>query len=179
MTGEILLPPNYRSIEGPLIFLAGPIQGAPKWHNKAIKIIQDIDSYINIASPSKKVDRIYLKQNQEKFKHSANQEEWEQIDWETFYLNRAAQKGAIMFWFPNEEAHYCERAYAQTSRFELGEWKTEHKQGRGNIVIGFEKGFSGEHYIKYRLSKDNLNIPILSSLKETCRVSINKAKATS
>jgi len=139
MTSEILLPPNYRSIEGPLIFLAGPIQGAPKWHNKAIKIIQDINLDINIASPSKKVDRIYLKQNQERFKHSANQEEWEQVDWETFYLNRAAQKGAIMFWFPNEETHYCERAYAQTSRFELGEWNTKCKQGGSNIVIGFEK----------------------------------------
>jgi hypothetical protein len=76
MKGEILLPPNYiQNLEGNLIFLAGPIQGAPKWHNQAIKIIQNINSGLHVASPSRRVDQCYLNLNNVQFKHSESQEE--------------------------------------------------------------------------------------------------------
>jgi hypothetical protein len=75
MAKKVLLPPHYESIEGSLIFLGGPIKGAPYWHNEAIKMIQNNSKEINIASPSKRVDKKYLDANPTQFKHSSNQEE--------------------------------------------------------------------------------------------------------
>jgi hypothetical protein len=90
-------------------------------------------------------------------------------------LNRAANEGCILFWLPLESIHYCNRAYAQTSRIEIGEWKTKHLEKGINLVIGFEKGFSGENYLRYRLSKECPNIPLCSTLEETCSKAIQKA----
>ncbi|MFA5857000.1 MAG: hypothetical protein WC867_06575 [Candidatus Pacearchaeota archaeon] len=176
MKGKVILPPHYESIEGYLLFLGGPIKGAPYWHNEAISIIHNIDDKINIASPSRRVDKKYLDKNPTTFKNSTNQEEWEQVDWETFYLNRSAKKGTILFWLANEEEHYCERAYAQTSRFEIGEWKTKHLESGCNMVIGFDSKFSGEQYLKYRLSKECPKISLCSSLEETCISAIKLAR---
>lgn len=170
--GKIILPPNYPEIKGSLIFLAGPIKGASCWQNEAIRIIKSKAEEINIASPSKMVDEVYLKQNPAQFKHSVNQEEWEQVDWETYHLNLAAKKGAIMFWLDKEETHYCERAYAQTSRFELGEWKERNREGNVKIALGIEPGFRGQYYIKYRLSRDCPDLKIYSTLEETCEEAI-------
>jgi len=36
MAGKILIAPKYEDIEGPLIFLAGPIQGAWQWQDREI-----------------------------------------------------------------------------------------------------------------------------------------------
>ena len=176
MAGKVLLPPHYESVEGGLIFLGGPIKGAPLWQNEAIKIIRKNDGEINIASPSRKVDSVYLEANQTPFRNSVNQEEWEQVDWESFHLDRAAENGCILFWLPPEAKHFCERAYAQTSRVEIGEWKVKHKYTGCNVVIGFERGFSGEHYLRYRLRKEYPNIPVCSTLEETCFASVEKVK---
>ncbi len=51
--GLVFQPPEIAEVDGPLIFLAGPIQGAPDWQSEAISIIHDIDPAIAIASPRK------------------------------------------------------------------------------------------------------------------------------
>jgi len=179
MTGKVLLPPHYETLESPLIFLGGPIKGAPYWHNEAIQIIQRNANEINVASPSRRVDKKYLDANPTHFKHSSNQEEWEQVDWESFYLNQASKNGTILFWLPLEEQHYCDRAYAQTSRIEIGEWKTKHLENGCNLVIGFQPDFSGEQYLRYRLAKECPNIPICSTLEETCLKAVEKSRTKS
>lgn len=106
MKGKVIIPPDYETYSGKLIFLAGPIQGAQRWQDEAIKEIQENAPEMNIANPR----RDYLN---EKFVFD------KQVDWETIYLNEAAKNGVILFWLAKEFEHACTRAYAQTTRFEL------------------------------------------------------------
>ncbi len=156
---KILLPPEIKKVNPPLIFLAGPIQGAEHWQNEAIKIIQKLNPNINIASPR----RDYL---DGEFVYEA------QVDWETHYLNEAAQKGLILFWLAKEAEHDGKRSYAQTSRFELAEWKIKHERDRVKLVLGIEDGFTGAQYIRHRFSQDCPEIRILDSLEKTCEMAV-------
>jgi hypothetical protein len=92
----------------------------------------------------------------------------EQVDWETYHLRRAARDGAIMFWLAGEAEHNCRRAYAQTSRFELGEWKMRHERDGVKLIVGIDDGFTNRRYITRRLEQDCPCVPICSSLEETC-----------
>src|SRR3989344_8192202 len=114
MAAQVIAAPEYVDVSTPIIFLAGPIQGAYDWQSDAIKLIQRNSPYLHIANPRRPGEA----------KGNFSEKDYgEQVDWETYYLRRAAKDGAIMFWLAKEFVHKCERAYAQTSRFELGEWK--------------------------------------------------------
>jgi len=145
----------------PLIFLAGPIIGAPNWQQEAVNIIHRQNSDIIIASPrhlDKKQDSFLLEQ---------------QVDWESFHLNKAANNGVILFWLAKEIEHRCDRPYAQTTRFELGEWKTKQQNNDFMyLVVGIEDGFTNSHYIERRLQQDCPNVPISRKLEETCNNAI-------
>ncbi|MBW2966455.1 nucleoside 2-deoxyribosyltransferase domain-containing protein [Candidatus Woesearchaeota archaeon] len=160
MTGEIIIVPRYSNVNGPLVFLAGPIQGALEWQDKAIEILRKNAPDLHIASPRRK----------EEYEGEFTKEMYyEQVDWETHYLNRAAEDGCIMFWLAEEYTHICSRAYAQTSRFELAKWTTKKLyEERIKIAVGIDEGFSGARYIRYELSKRADEIPILGSLENTC-----------
>jgi len=158
MKESVYQPPVYipeTARETPVIFLAGPIQGTGDWQAEARKIIHTKRPEVIVASPR----RDYL---------PGEFEYGKQVDWETHHLRRAAQNGAILFWLAREEEHVPSRAYAQTSRFELGEWKIHHQQNGVKLVIGIEKGFPGEKYIRRRFSQDCPEVPILETLSETC-----------
>jgi hypothetical protein len=175
MAGDVLLPPNYRDVDGSLIFLAGPIQGAPEWHNIAIPRLQELCRCINVASPSKHVDEGYRAMNPTKFDKTSDQEGWEQVDWETFYLERAAKEGTILFWLPREHTHICKRAYAQTSREELGKWFARKETRDVNIAIAIQEGFSGEQYLRYVLPKEHPGLVIGHSLEDVCHEALRLA----
>lgn len=157
MPTKTIFPPNYPDLakEIPVIFLAGPIQGAPDWHKEAIAYLQEQAPNIVLASPKK----AYLDGS---FVYG------EQVDWESHFLNRAAFNGCVLFWLAKEETHFPERAYAQTSRFELGEWATKQRQLNCNLVVGIEEGFSGTRYIQRRLNQQNPAVLQANSLKDTC-----------
>lgn len=160
MLGQLILPPFYPNISGSVVFLAGPIQGA-NWQPQAIEYLQTHAPTLNIASPR----RDYL---ENEFVYE------KQVDWETYYLNKAAREGVIMFWLAKELIHTCDRAYAQTTRFELGEWKARYEQGNVKIVLGIEKGFSNSRYIYRRFSQDCPKIHICNTLEETCQEAIKQ-----
>ena len=166
MSGKFITPPNHTELEGPLIFLAGPIQGANNWHEEAVKIIQKHAPEINIASPRRNMNIEHKDFATEMYK--------EQVDWETKHLRRAGKEGAVIFWLGKESKHICRRAYAQTSRFELGEWKARHEFKGSKLVVGIEEGFSNGKYIKLRLSQDCPKVPICNSLEETCLKAIEE-----
>ncbi len=154
--GLVYVPPEYLpSGPKPAIFLAGPIQGAVDWQSEAIKLIQEIDPNITITSPRRQVF-------DEKFNYD------EQVDWETHHLRRAGGNGVIMFWLARESEPIPGRASAQTSRFELAEWKVKHERDRVKMVIGIESGFSGAKYIRKRFGQDCPEVPILDNLEDTC-----------
>ncbi len=151
-------------VGSPLLFLAGPIQGAAPWQEEAITILRSLDSSLYIASP-----------------RSLNKDipGWtytKQVDWETRYLNRAAAQGVILFWLAKEQLHHPDRAYAQTSRFELAEWKERHRRSAAQLVLGIEPGFSGERYIRHRLAQECSDIVIHSTLVDTCENAVAAAR---
>jgi hypothetical protein len=163
MKGQLILPPDRIGVKGPVIFLAGPIQGTRDWQSESIKFVRMHAPELNLASPR----REYLPKE---FVYE------KQVDWETYYLHRAAENGVIMFWLAKENEHDCSRAYAQTTRFELAEWKVRHEHDRIKIVVGIEDGFSGAKYIRRRLSQDCPDVKIYDTLKDTCLAAIEKAK---
>jgi hypothetical protein len=156
----VLFPPTIEPIDGPLVFLAGPIQGAPDWQAEAIRWFAERAPGVAIASP-RRLDR------SRPFDYAA------QVDWETHHLNRAAKCGVILFWLAREAVSVPGRAYAQTSRFELAEWKVRHERDGVRLVVGIEDGFSGARYIRHRLGRDCPQVPLLSSLPDVCASAVD------
>ena len=153
----VIYPPNLVLVQGVSIFLAGPIQGAPDWHSKAISIFQDYPiSNLTIACP--------------KVANWDNHTFTQQVDWESQFLASASRRGCIMFWLAKEETHNPDRAYAQTSRFELAEWLTKSPH---SVVVGIEAGFSGAKYLYYRIG--DMGGTIYRTLEETCKAALNNA----
>jgi hypothetical protein len=146
-------PPDITEVAGPVIFLAGPIQGAPLWQPEAAGMVYQ-DSDIVVASPRKDYPEgtfVYEKQ----------------VDWETHFLRRAAIYGAVMFWLARQTEETPGRSYAQTSRFELAETKIKHERDGINLVVGIESGFGNERYIRRKFGQDCPDVPILDNLEAT------------
>jgi hypothetical protein len=157
----LLQPPEIVEVAGKVLFLAGPIQGAPDWQAEASHIIRQRATNLTIASPRKAYgpgEFVYERQ----------------VDWETHYLRRAAALGGILFWLAKQVQETPGRAYAQTSRFELGEWKRRHETESVLFVVGVEKGFGNERYIRRRLAQDCPEVPIMTSLEDTCLKALEK-----
>jgi hypothetical protein len=152
-----LVPPTNEPVEGPVVFLAGPIQGALDWHAEAIAWFAANVPTLIIASPR----RAYAP---DEFDYAA------QVDWESHYLRRAASCGAILFWLAREAIAVPDRSYAQTTRFELAEWKVRHERDGIRMVIGIEDGFSGARYVRQRFGQDCPRVPVVSTLIEACRL---------
>ncbi len=163
--GKVFLPSDIEEAEVPLIFLAGPIRGTEDWQATAIEYIQKLNSDVNIASPRRSF-----------FDEENNYEKEKQVDWETDLLRQAAKKGVILFWLAKETEHNTERAYAQTSRFELAEWKLHHERDGVKLTIGIENGFTGARYIRRRFAQDCPDVQILDSLESVCKMAIELLK---
>jgi hypothetical protein len=144
--------------------LAGPIQGAPDWQAEALGTLQAQAPDLAVASPR----RAYPPGA---FEYAA------QVDWETYYLRQAAQRGVILFWLAREVVSVPGQCYGQTSRFELAEWKVRHERDGVKLVVGIEQGFGGARYIRYRLGRDCPAVPLLASLEEACRATVELVRA--
>ena len=155
--GRVWLPPERVEAVGRVVFLGGPIQGTWDWQALAASRLLEADSNLQIANPRR--PRVGLGFN------------WkEQVDWESEHLALAARRGVVMFWLARELEHNPARAYAQTSRFELGEWSAKAAAGRAKLAVGVEAGFSGERYIRRRLGQAGL--PVADSLDDVCAAAI-------
>ncbi|MBQ8482619.1 MAG: hypothetical protein IJ532_08855 [Alphaproteobacteria bacterium] len=131
-----------------IVFLAGPIKGAPDWQAQAIKDLADLDIYV--ANPRR--------ENAVNFNLDL------QVNWESRFL---AVADVIMFWIPPKVADVAGRDYAQTSRFELAEWmaKTHYNHTHKQVVVGIDDAFFGKSYIVKRLQAEN--VPVYSTYAET------------
>jgi len=105
---------SWEEIGRNFIYLFGPIQGAEDWQKSAIEIIYSLNLELHIISPRR------LEEKQEEYSHK---KKLEQIAWERYHIEKTWKRGVSMFWFAKESEHIDGRAYAQTSRFELGESK--------------------------------------------------------
>ena len=148
-------------VDEPTIFLAGPIQGSSNWQFEAVETINKRE--VSVANPN------WDSKGKFHFK--------KQIEWESRHLHQAAFKGCILFWLETEQTHYCERAYAQTSRFELAEWATKTLMSDDvRIVVGLDNDFSGRGYIRYRLENNFPNIIVVDSLARACDMAVGQVQ---
>ena len=157
----------------PFIFLAGPIQNAPKWHNDAINILIEAHPDVCIATPSEKA----LEREAKKYlaRHSENIELPNKRAWEWRYLEIASRSGAILFWLANPERLTRNKAYGATTRLELGQWMTEYKRdNKLRVCVGIEKGFPDDKSIRYDL-KEYAHIHVHESLEDVCKCALQKA----
>ena len=162
MTREVLIAPERSSsgaLSGPLIFLAGPTWTVD-WQREAIDLLGRIAPDVHVASPRRPIDP------QADFDPGAYAA---QVDWESEHLQRAARRGAVLFWLAAERNHRCDRAYAQTTRFELAEWKERHRIDGAPLALGIEPGFTGARYIRRRFAQDCPAVTIRDDLESTCR----------
>lgn len=169
MKRQVLHPPKTdyagRVLEGycPLVFLAGPIQGAPDWQSRAIDLMPEEDWVV--ANPR-------------------TNPPWHgdyegQVDWETRHLAYAARYGCVMFWLCREAEHRCDRAFGQTSRFELGEWfgrSMAEYTANSRLVVGIEPGFTNERYIRRRFDTCGYRFVIPDTLEATVDLAVRTAK---
>ncbi|MBS3146414.1 hypothetical protein J4471_01840 [Candidatus Woesearchaeota archaeon] len=155
---KIINPYNIVEVKDTLIFLAGPITNAPDWQSDAMNFLSKSKKNIYVASP-----RRNLKEPDDLIK---------QVEWETYYLNKAAEKGVILFWLAKPSKLDSSRCYGQTTRYEIGEWIKSNKIFGTKIVLGIEKGFGNESYIEYRVKKET-KIKINYDLKTTCKEALS------
>jgi hypothetical protein len=157
---ELLTPPHYRDLSGPLVFLAGPIQGAPNWQTDAAALLLP---RVHVANP-KQPDMGQADFGPERYR--------QQVEWEHHHLEKAGRQGVILFWLAKEIEHRCDRAYAQTTRFELGEAVTLHRWQGIKVVVGLEAGFSNARYLRQTIATKAPGIPLGSTLPETCAAAL-------
>lgn len=154
----------------PVIFLAGPIQGAADWQTFAINLIAQ-----NL--PDQQRNPIEICNPRTTGTWHGDYEG--QVDWETKHLQRAYNNGIIVFWLAKQETHYCERPHGQTSRFEIGEWfgkaslyphEADYKQYR--FAVGIEPGFTNERYITRRFKQIWPDFQIPNTLEDTVKLAM-------
>lgn len=167
-------PPDFTQVpeSSSLLFLGGPIQGTSDWQGPTATWFLDRMPELYVASPRSGMWNRDLPQGERDRLYA------EQTSWEHTYLDEAiarmkqhrvfASWGAtiIMFWCAAEEEHIARRAYAQTSRFELGvtmgyfsEFFRQQAFGPSKIgtmpnegvIIGADPKFSGRKYLEIYL----------------------------
>lgn len=154
-----MVAPEELEIVGPAVFLAGPIQGASDWQEDAFRLLRELAPGLHVSSPRRPgeakgdfTDVMYD----------------DQVAWEARWLRRCGAQGAILFWLAKEVEHVPGRAYAQTTRFELGEWVARSHLGLARLVVGIEPGFPGARYVSRRLRQSCPQAPLCDTLEETC-----------
>lgn len=148
-------PPSSHAHQ-PVVFLAGPIQGAPDWQAQAAARLDD-PRWI-VASPRRDyvgtgVEFVYERQ----------------VDWESAWLARAGATGVVLFWLAAQAAETPGRSYAQTSRFELGEWVAKARLLPDvRLAVGIDEGFGNARYIRRRLAQDLPDVTVVDTLGALC-----------
>jgi len=170
---KILRAPTYDdvSFDDIYVFLAGPIQGTKEWQESFISKLKKefenkkLTKNVIITSPRRL----------ENFNKSSSSYE-EQVNWETHYLEKAANQGVVVFWLSKETDNIKGRSYAQTTRFEIGELYSKGQNiDNFKIVVGYQEGFNGVKYIKKKF-KDKYNQELLTSEKEMIKEIVKKIK---
>jgi hypothetical protein len=136
----------------PLLFLAGPIQGAPDHQMTFARLVLQRRPDFVVATP-----RVPVEIDRATFDYDR------QVDWEERHLWRAAQVGGVAFWFAAQDPtlpHREGRAYAQTTRIEIGMVVGWSRFMAVNLAVGFEPQYAGgsERYIRRMLQRNGIAV---------------------
>ena len=171
----LVIPKIYiENIQTPLIFLAGPIRGAPNWQDEAAEIIFSREPNLDVISPRRGVNDKILKY----LANGRNDFFPRQRAWERHYLDLSKRKGCVMFWLPGEIEHNCEKSYGAMTRLELGQLMTDYRHDNSTrFCVGSDGNFSELDTIVYDLALDAPDKRISPTLEETCTEAIKIAKS--
>jgi hypothetical protein len=158
----ILSPPNSLASDSDrVIFLAGPVQGARDWQKLLCEMVLDKLPDAVIATPRA------TGFDKSTFEYDA------QVRWEQTMLRKAGfAGGVIVFWLEAQDhsiPYEIGRAYAQTTRFEIGEaigWRS--LEDKVSIIIGIDPGYTpngggSENYVRWLAHE--YDIGVLDSLE--------------
>ncbi|MEK7628697.1 MAG: nucleoside 2-deoxyribosyltransferase domain-containing protein [Patescibacteria group bacterium] len=171
MSAELLRPPVYHAKPlrcEPLVFTAGPIQGTADWQEEAIRMLQVAWPTTHIACPRSSIWEKSMTPNERDYLFE------QQVRWEHYYLNHALRHGVVLFWLAPEMQHFPERAYAQTTRFELGfvlgsalAMKSVgfNRDYPLPLVVGIHPQFSNRSYLRKTLAYHA--VPTYDALEDT------------
>jgi len=176
---KVFTPKDRIIPDGPLMFLAGPINGAPDWQERVIGTLLCEVPEIYIASP-----KMHLNLPQGVNPLTSNTKFQYTTDWERHYLAEASKKGAIMFWLPKQAYTMpvdsdtgFHKPYARDTRGELGEWRGRMISDPSiRLVIGGEEAFDGIDVIKRNFWAVKPDMPFYSTLEETCYAAIDMCR---
>lgn len=195
--GIVLKPCTYEEVQGPLVFIEGPISGARDYHSQAIGFIRRKNPSINIVSPRSDPGTPDMG--------------LAASDWEHYFIEKALKlKNGVVFVclvLPNRLLFWewlkvlctmgISRPYAQTTRFELGEAVTFHRimaeRGvRVNVVVYFEekevtlfgtllfkKRFPNSHYLEHTIRKKAPGVHIHKNFDAACLKVVELCEAVS
>ena len=165
----IIIPKIYPAeidiIDFPIIFLAGPIKGAPNWQSEAAKILLSREPSLVIASPRKE-----LGEDLNQFLISGRNGVFpRQRTWERYYLDLASKTGAILFWLPGQAYFTPKKIYSAMTRLELGQWMANYRNDNSvRFCVGSDGNFPELDVIRYDLSQEAPDKEIKGTLEETC-----------
>jgi len=170
MTSIILPNARVDTRTYPVIYLAGPITGAPPWQDEAMRYLIGRDRDLFVVSPRRQLAPDLSKEVVEApLDGFPNQRIWER-----HYMAHAAKYGAIMFWLPGEQEHTCTRPYASMTRFELGQWLEKYRCNPDiHMCIGTDGKFSEWDTIIQDFSRDAPQLRIFETLKATCKEALD------
>ncbi len=165
---QIVLPKTYTpQIKAyPIIYLAGPIRGAPSWHDEAITFFLNQSKDMTIVSPNRELRgdlKKYLVKGEEKYFPR-------QRVWENYCMDIISKKGCVMFWLPGEQNHNCNKPYASMTRKELGDITKAYKYSGKKIhfCMGSDGKFFELDTLMVDFARDCPNKKIFDSLEKTC-----------
>lgn len=176
MTINILKPPgpHYQPLtlpRRPAIFTAGPIQGVGDWQEECSSKL------VTIGDREKKDFMVFNpRQPVRTLDDFKDTDYYAQVDWEHHHIEYALACGVILFWCPTPDFEVQGRAYAQTTRFEMG-WVLGIAQVRSytRVVVGIDSKFSNYRYLKHTvnlISSKNSNVYFCETFDETCEQAV-------
>ena len=144
-----------------MLFIAGPIQGAPDYQTPlAERVIQKTDKVL-VASPRRTV-------LPEHFDYD------EQVDWEQVHLGRAATNGVCLFWLEARDfslPYEKGRPFAKTT---FGEFNYALGRKRENPAVNITMGIHPDYSKSGGISERNIRsmarragLPVYGSIAET------------
>lgn len=120
---ELLVPKKNKIY----VFLGGPIQGAPNWHEQ----VPDLGDDVELICPKR----------EKLISGGLSDDEYrKQVNWETLGLRMS---DIALFWIPREVKSIPGRDYAQTTKIELMENLVRGKK----IILGIEQGVNTRRYL--------------------------------
>lgn len=131
------------------VFLGGPIQGAPGWHEQ----VPDLGSDVELVCPKRSSLIANL----------SNSGYREQLDWETLGLRIS---DIILFWIPKEVKSIPGRDYAQTTKIELIENLVRGKK----IVLGIEQGVNTRRYLVEKYKEYRGGYKVCDTFEDTIKL---------